>query len=76
MGIYKILDKKFVGKSRFFPKLIATGKYKNLYWILEKAEKGKLGGLMDSDLRFLKKLFIPHLENTPRSVFGWAEYLR
>jgi len=47
--IYKILKKKFREKLRFFPKLISEGKHKNLYWMLEKAERGKLGGIMDED---------------------------
>jgi len=47
--IYKILKKKFPEKLRFFPKLISEGKHKNLHWMLEKAEKGKLGGIMDED---------------------------
>jgi serine/threonine protein kinase len=46
---YKILKKKFPEKLRFFPKLISEGKHKNLYWMLEKAERGRLGGIMGED---------------------------
>lgn len=55
--IYKILKKKFPEKLRFFPKLISEGKHKNLYWMLEKAERGKLGGIMDEDFG-MKKSFL------------------
>jgi len=55
--IYKILKKKFPEKLRFFSKLISQGKHKNLYWLLEKAEKGELGGKMGKDFG-LKKNFL------------------
>jgi serine/threonine protein kinase len=54
---YKILKKKFPEKLRFFPKLISEGKHKNLYWMLEKAERGKLGGIMGEDFG-MKKSFL------------------
>lgn len=54
---YKILKKKFPEKLRFFPKLISEGKHKNLYWMLEKAERGKLGGIMGEDFG-MKKDFL------------------
>jgi len=63
IGIYKILKKKFPEKLRFFPKLISEGKHKNLYWMLEKAEKGKLGGIMDEDFG-MKESFL--LKISPR----------
>lgn len=55
--IYKTLASKFPEKSRFFSKLVSNGKYRNLFWMLEKLERGNLAGKMDKDFRF-KKFFL------------------
>lgn len=58
--INQIFEKKFKNKEKFFPKLIAFGKYRNLNWILREKVKGILGGEMEKDFRikknFLKKI--------------------
>lgn len=55
--IYKYLKTKFNEKLRFFPKLITFSEYKNLPWLLEKREIGKLAGKMDEDFG-MKKNFL------------------
>jgi len=50
----KFLEKKFENKIRFFPELTDSGKYKNLFWLLEKLEKGKLSGKMENDFGMRK----------------------
>lgn len=57
IGIYKVLNKRFKQKERFFPQLISYGKYKNLFWFLQKREKGKLTGEMNKDFG-MKKGFL------------------
>jgi thiamine kinase-like enzyme len=63
IAIYKKLKEKFSEKSRFFPKLVSYGKYKNLFWFLKKLEKGIWGGQMDEDFG-MKKTFL--LKVAPR----------
>jgi serine/threonine protein kinase len=58
MGIYKTFKKRFQNFERFFPFLISAGKHKNLYWMLEKAERGKLGGIMDEDFGMKEGFFL------------------
>lgn len=55
--IYKIFQRQFREKLRFFPKIINSGKENSTLWLLKKREIGKLAGKMDNDFG-MKKSFL------------------